>query len=475
MRRFPIIALFAFILLASPFALAQSAHPAAADDQRSAAEAFEAGQGAQQRGEMNSAVAYYTKAISLAPALYQPYYQRATALMSLGRTTEAEADLKKVIEMKPDFARAHRAYGVILLDNGKTDDAKREFARAIEIDPKLTGIRLNYGSAFIKSGEPAKAIEQLRAAIELGETSPLGYALLGLAEERTGKTADALADYSRAIEMESANAVAREGRARLLEARGETAKAIEDYAIAYRAQPSPDTALRLANLYTRAGQPQAALQIYRVMIAQRPNDLAMRTEIARLMAESGDAEGAMKEITGLVTLRPTDARLLMAAGDIYFQDKPGDAANYYRKALEIDAANNRARVQLGASLVRSNQCETALPVLTEALAREADNYAAHANLATAYFKLQRYVEAANQFIWLIRSKPETSASYFFLAISLDHLGDCQQALRAYQEFVRRADPAASKNEIDDANIKISLLQRLVKEGKCKTLVKGKGK
>src|SRR5262249_191557 len=127
MRRFPITPLFAFILLASPFVWAQSAHPAAAADQSSAAEAFEAGQGAHQRGEMNSGVAYYTKAISLAPTLYQPYYQRATALMSLGRNTEAEADLKKVIEMKPDFARAHRAYGLILLDSGKTDDAKREF------------------------------------------------------------------------------------------------------------------------------------------------------------------------------------------------------------------------------------------------------------------------------------------------------------------------------------------------------------
>jgi predicted Zn-dependent protease len=211
------------------------------------------------------------------------------------------------------------------------------------------------------------------------------------------------------------------------------------------------------------------------LITQRPNDLVMRAEIARLKAESGEMEAAMKEITGLVTLRPTDARLLMVAGDIYFQDKPDAAATYYRKALEGDPANNRARVQLGASLVRSTQYEAALPVLMDALSREADNPAAHANLATAFFKLQRYPEAAREFIWLIRAKPETSASYFFLAISLDHLGDCYQALRAYQEFVRRADAKVNKNEIDDANIKISLIQKATKEGKCKPPAKGKGK
>ena len=61
------------------------------------------------------------------------------------------------------------------------------------------------------------------------------------------------------------------------------------------------------------------------------------------------------------------------------------AADYYRRALDIAPADNRARVQLGAALVRSMQYEASLPVLNEALAREPNNYAAHANLATAFF------------------------------------------------------------------------------------------
>ncbi|HKP84634.1 MAG TPA: tetratricopeptide repeat protein [Blastocatellia bacterium] len=467
------ITLIAFMLFASPYAPAQSARGQA--DTKSAAAAFEEGQNAQQRGDLNSAVRLYTSALASDPALYQAYYQRATALIALGRDKEAEPDLKKVIELKPDFARAHRALGNILLDRGMTDEAKRELGRAIELDPKLTGVRIFYASALIKSGENQKAIETLRQAIELGEASALAFALIGVAEERAGKAEEAFADYSRAIVMDTTIATAREGRARLHEARGDIAKAIEDYTAAYRAQPSQDVALRLANLHLRAGQPQAALQVYRLLMNERPNDFELRAEAARLMNEIGQSEAAIKEITALASARPGDVKILVAAGDIYFKDNPEQAAGYYRKAIEIEAGNNNARVQLGASLVRAMQFEAALPVLADAIAREENNYAAHANLATALFKLQRYPESAREFIWLIRAKPEVTASYYFLAISFDHLGDCQQALRAYQEFARRADRAASKTELEDANIRMSLLEKLAKSGKCKTAVKGKGK
>jgi tetratricopeptide (TPR) repeat protein len=469
------LTLIAFLLFISPGVSAQSARANSVDAKQSAAAAFEQGQNAQQRGELNSAVRLYTNAITSDPTLYQAHYQRATALIALGRDAEAEADLKKVIEVKPDFARAHRALGQILLDRGSTEDAKREFARAIELDPKITGVRLFHASALIKSGDNQKAIENLRAAIELGETSALVYALLGVAEERLGKAAEAFTDYSRAIEMDANIATAREGRARIFESRGELAKAIEDYGTAYRAQPSQDAAIKLANLYTRVGKPEAALQIYRFLITERPNDYILRAEVARLMNESGQTEAAMKEIEGLVRLSPNNAKLMVTAGDIYFKDKPDVAAGYYRKAVELDANNNQARVQFGASLVRSMQFEAALPVLADAIARDADNYAAHANLATAMFKLQRYIDSANEFIWLIRARPETPASYFFLAISFDRLGDCQRAMRTYQEFTRRADAVANKNEMEEANIRLSLLDKLVKSGKCKSTLKGKGK
>jgi predicted Zn-dependent protease len=116
-----------------------------------------------------------------------------------------------------------------------------------------------------------------------------------------------------------------------------------------------------------------------------------------------------------------------------------------------------------------------LPVLGKAIAQEPDNYVAHANLATALFKLKQYPEAAREFVWIIQVRPEVSASYYFLAISLDHLGDCERAYRTYQEFARRADAATNKNEVEEARKRSVQLQRLINERKCKSAVKAKSK
>src|ERR1041384_6363939 len=76
-------------------------------------------------------------------------------------------------------------------------------------------------------------------------------------------------------------------------------------------------------------------------------------------------------------------------------------------------------------------------------------------------------------IWIIRARPEVPASYFFLAISLDHLGDCELANKSYQDFVRRADAVANKNEVEEARTRSVALQRLIKERKCGSKSKSK--
>ncbi len=463
------------IFLLSTFGLAQSSRSTPIHNNQDAAGAFEEGQNAQQRGELNLAARHYTNAIAADPSLYQAYYQRATVFIALRREAEAEADLKRVIALDQNFARAHRALGQLLLDRGITEDAQRELARAIELDPALTGVRILYASALIKGGQTAQALEHLQVAITRGEDVALCNALVGVAQERLGKTEEAFAAYSRAIELDPANATAREGRGRVLEKRGEFPKAIEDFSAAYRAQPSPDLALTLAQLHARAGQLQAAIQLYRGLTRDKPGELTLRAEMARLMYENGQAEEAAREIAAVVNARPRDSNVLAIAGDIYFRDKPDAAATFYRRALEVDVNDNHVRAQLGASLVRSMQYQEAVAFLNEAITREPANYAAHASLATALFKLKQYPGAAREFVWLIRTRPDVSASYYFLANSFEHLGDCAQALRCYQEYLRRADTAVNKAEVEEATLRVAQFQRLAKEGKCKSPSKSKGK
>ena len=160
--RSPLLSLI-LILLLSSLSAAQSHHSTAPKDKQNAAQAFEEGQNAHERGDLSSAIRHYTNAITADPALFQAYYQRAVALLALNRDNDAIADLRRVVELEPRFARAHRALGKLLLDRGETEEAKRELASAIELEPKITDTRIYYASALMKTGEHAKAAEHLLA------------------------------------------------------------------------------------------------------------------------------------------------------------------------------------------------------------------------------------------------------------------------------------------------------------------------
>src|SRR5215467_10382079 len=92
----------------TPRQLSGSPRRAGQDGAHDAAAAFEEGQNAQDRGDFANAIRFYTEAITADKNLYQAYYQRATALLSLNKKADAEADFRKVIELQPAFARAHR-------------------------------------------------------------------------------------------------------------------------------------------------------------------------------------------------------------------------------------------------------------------------------------------------------------------------------------------------------------------------------
>jgi tetratricopeptide (TPR) repeat protein len=438
-----------------------------------AATLFDQGQTAHEKGNLNSAVRLYTSAIQKDPALFQAYYQRAVALIALDQNSEAEADLKKTIELEPHFGRAHRALGRLLLDRGLTEEAKQEFERALEQEPKLEGVRVYYGSALIKLGQAAQAVEQLKAAIEQNEITPVVYALLGLAEERTGKPDDAFADYSRALQMNAREVIAREGRSRIYEGKGELPKAIEDAAVAFEVNPTPELALRLAALHFKAGEPKIALQIYRDQVALKPGNLALRADLIALMADNGEMEAAQHEIAALVKVESHNIRLLLLAGELFSKEQPEEAVGYYRAALEIEPGNSAALVQLATALERSKQYPEAISTAQKALAAQPDNVPAHSTLATSLFELKEYQPAAEQFLWIIQRKPQLSIAYYFFAISADKLGDCYDALKSYQEFARIADSEKNKEEIENAHIRISLLQPLAKHGKCKPASKEK--
>ena len=85
---------------------------------------------AAQRGDIDTAMNYYNKAIEMNPDYADAYYYRGRAYYNNNDDTNAIEEFDKAIEMNPDYADAYHHRGRAYYRNGEIDLATTDFAEA---------------------------------------------------------------------------------------------------------------------------------------------------------------------------------------------------------------------------------------------------------------------------------------------------------------------------------------------------------
>jgi predicted Zn-dependent protease len=114
--------------------------------------------------------------------------------------------------------------------------------------------------------------------------------------------------------------------------------------------------------------------------------------------------------------------------------------------------------------VQARRFAEAVALLRRILASAPDNYAAHANLATALDGLKQYPEALVEYQWLNRARPELPVTYFLLARAYDLTGEYELALSAYETFLAKADAAQNNLEMEKVNLRLPNLRKQIRNG-----------
>src|SRR5215203_4341705 len=109
----------------------------AQDDNEPAKDAvalFNLGQEAHEKGDIKSALDLYNKAIEIIPEFPEAELQRGNALISLGRTEDAEKAFRRALELHPDWNLAMASLGSVLVTRDQNAEAEKLLVRAIELD-----------------------------------------------------------------------------------------------------------------------------------------------------------------------------------------------------------------------------------------------------------------------------------------------------------------------------------------------------
>jgi tetratricopeptide (TPR) repeat protein len=110
---------------------------------------------------------HYAEATRLKPRFFSARLGYGNALLELGRTDEAVAQLEEAVKLMPAHVKAHNNLGLARLRQGRIDAAIASFRRALELDPGYAEGWKNLGSALALTGRSREAGEAFARAAML--------------------------------------------------------------------------------------------------------------------------------------------------------------------------------------------------------------------------------------------------------------------------------------------------------------------
>lgn len=460
--------------------------PAQAEDKsEQAAKLFDAGQRAHEAGDLAKAVELYGKALGLDAELWQAELQRGAAFFSLGKLAEAKASLARVNallaeypvsdQLKQIFVRVQTTLGEIALAEAKPDEAEKAFRKALELNPQAARAQSGLAEVFYSTNKFAESIAAAKAAIAAGDDRAAIFALLGVALAVTNKFDEALPALDEALKREPKNATALLYRAEVFIAKNKPTEAAADLRAALAIEPNTRTKLRLAALLAQAKQFDAAIALFQEVVDAEPANADARTGLTAALIDSGKAESAVAELEQLIKAEPNRAVLRAQLAELLLPKQPEKALEQYRAAAELEPKNANHHVGVASALVKLRKFQEAVDVLKPVLAANPKGdveYFARTNLATALFELDDFPNAAREFIWIMDTQAKrgdrkrTAITLYFVGICLDKLGDYEQAMKAYNQFMELASPD-NQLEVEKVKLRLPSLKRQIEMGKGK--------
>jgi predicted Zn-dependent protease len=132
------------------------------------------------------------------------------------------------------------------------------------------------------------------------------------------------------------------------------------------------------------GQQMEAVKEWRAALALKPDNFALKRELAIALFVAGDYRSALEQTKTLLQEHARSAELEFVAGDSLLRlEQPEEAVPHLRAALAADPKLVAADASLGLALARLGKNAEAIPHLTRALELDEDG-SLHFQLAGAY-------------------------------------------------------------------------------------------
>jgi tetratricopeptide (TPR) repeat protein len=258
--------------------------------------------------------------------------ERATlAAIFAKRYAEALDTGRMWVKLRPNDAHAREALATVMLALDRPEEAREHFEKMLELSKQDS---------------------------QLGHTYLRIAAVLGRHDNRT----DALSLMTSLTRLNPGNAEAQFALAHMGMRAGDlsVASGAIDRALIIRTGWE-DAALLKARILGATNDHKRTVQFYDKYLATYPGSSKVRMNYARYLVDQKNWEGALGQFKLVLETSPENTDVLYALGLLSLQtERLEDADVYFRRALDINPANDQMRIYLGQTAERRDQLETAI-------------------------------------------------------------------------------------------------------------------
>lgn len=376
-----------------------------------------------------------------------------------GDTGAALENLQKLLNADPENGRIRTMLAGVQLEQGAVEQAAANLQRVLAADPGADDARRLLAQVQIVKGRPQEAEELLaaapaatpdvalmraRAALAAGDTQRAVATLEGLAAEGI-PTEEARLDLAaafiqagradRALSLlEGGGADARREQLRIIAtaAKDRPAAIRELNAYAARSAADPGKVAFAALSLSALGEHIAARDLLGKLSGARPDDPAVRVNLARVEARAGRMDAAEAALREAVRLRPEASTYVSLAQLAAARGREADSIRWLEQARKHDAKATAPRMLLARYYLARKDDAAALTIADELVALEPQRAQVRVVAALAAARAKNGARAEKEIDEAVRLAPDSAAVQIAKGEVHEQLGQLEQARAAFR-------------------------------------------
>jgi tetratricopeptide (TPR) repeat protein len=216
-----------------------------------------------ERGEIDSSIEHYRRAVSIWPNAIEATHNLASSLFKVGRVAEAEEYFRVVMKLAPNNGQTLSEFAVLLSATGQLEEARKKALKATVMDPGNADRENNLGIVLLRSNMIDKALSRFNIAVAIRPDFFEAHNNIGIAYSMQGRPADAVLGFKKALAIDPLYAEGHYNLAVTFQDLNKIKDAEAHYREAVRLDPSHAQSLNnLGNIYFKKGDFRKAEGFY---------------------------------------------------------------------------------------------------------------------------------------------------------------------------------------------------------------------